>query len=144
MPRERSGSPFDGTSYEIDLNAGHTSALRSALAVYVAHARKVGPIRIAESARSGTGSACMGGSAQICRFCPCGLGVDVVIAAVAGDCSLVRSVLLKAIGCGERCRYGGFTGFLACFCRWRAFAVGWPHTALLKARMRKAWQRQMP
>jgi Lsr2 len=33
---------LDGTGYEIDLNAGHASALRSALAVYVAHARKVG------------------------------------------------------------------------------------------------------
>ena len=32
---------LDGTDYEIDLNADHTTALRGALAVYVAHARKV-------------------------------------------------------------------------------------------------------
>jgi hypothetical protein len=33
---------LDGTDYEIDLNADHTAAFRSALEVYVAHARKVG------------------------------------------------------------------------------------------------------
>jgi Lsr2 len=33
---------LDGAEYEIDLNAKHTDELRSALASYVAHARKVG------------------------------------------------------------------------------------------------------
>jgi hypothetical protein len=33
---------LDGTDYEIDLNADHTTELRDALALYVAHARKVG------------------------------------------------------------------------------------------------------
>jgi hypothetical protein len=32
----------DGASYEIDLNDAHAQALREALALYVAHARKVG------------------------------------------------------------------------------------------------------
>ncbi len=32
---------LDGTSYEIDLNAKHASALRDALSSYVGHARKV-------------------------------------------------------------------------------------------------------
>ena len=36
---------LDGTDYEIDLNADHTTALRGALAVYVAHARKVSASR---------------------------------------------------------------------------------------------------
>jgi hypothetical protein len=33
---------LDGTEYEIDLSSKHTEDLRSALAGYVAHARKVG------------------------------------------------------------------------------------------------------
>lgn len=33
---------LDGTSYEIDLNDSHASALREALATYVGHGRKVG------------------------------------------------------------------------------------------------------
>jgi len=33
---------LDGTDYEIDLNAAHAAALRTALETYVAHARKVG------------------------------------------------------------------------------------------------------
>ena len=33
---------LDGTEYEIDLNAKHSEELRSAIAKYVTHARKVG------------------------------------------------------------------------------------------------------
>jgi hypothetical protein len=33
---------LDGTDYEIDLNAKHSEELRSAIAKYVTHARKVG------------------------------------------------------------------------------------------------------
>ncbi|WP_182525563.1 histone-like nucleoid-structuring protein Lsr2 [Nocardioides dongkuii] len=33
---------LDGTSYEIDLNEQHATALRDALAGYIGHARKVG------------------------------------------------------------------------------------------------------
>ena len=33
---------LDGTDYEIDLNAGHTEALRTALTPFVEHSRKVG------------------------------------------------------------------------------------------------------
>ena len=32
---------FDGTEYEIDLSADHSGALRTTLATYIAHARKV-------------------------------------------------------------------------------------------------------
>ena len=32
---------LDGTYYEIDLNADHSSALRTTLGTYIAHARKV-------------------------------------------------------------------------------------------------------
>jgi hypothetical protein len=32
---------LDGTEYEIDLSADHSSALRNALATYIAHARKI-------------------------------------------------------------------------------------------------------
>jgi hypothetical protein len=33
---------LDGTEYEIDLSAGHSEELRSALGKYIIHARKVG------------------------------------------------------------------------------------------------------
>ncbi len=36
---------LDGTSYEIDLNDKHASALRDAMATYVGHARKVSGAR---------------------------------------------------------------------------------------------------
>ena len=42
---------FDGTSYEIDLSEKNVDALRDALAVYIAQARKVG------SGRRGSGGA---------------------------------------------------------------------------------------
>jgi hypothetical protein len=46
---------LDGTEYEIDLNAKHSEELRSALATYVMHARKVsGATR--RSAATGRGS----------------------------------------------------------------------------------------
>jgi hypothetical protein len=39
---------LDGAEYEIDLSADHSSALRNALATYIAHARKVrGTARVA-------------------------------------------------------------------------------------------------
>jgi hypothetical protein len=44
---------LDGTDYEIDLNARHTEDLRSALANYVAHARKVGSSARRGAARGG-------------------------------------------------------------------------------------------
>jgi hypothetical protein len=44
---------LDGTDYEIDLNAGHGEDLRSALANYVAHARKVNGAARRGAARGG-------------------------------------------------------------------------------------------
>ena len=45
---------LDGSEYEIDLNAKHSEELRSALANYVSHARKVGgSTRRAAGSRSG-------------------------------------------------------------------------------------------
>jgi Lsr2 len=48
---------LDGADYEIDLNAEHTEELRHALALYVAHARRVGsPVRrVARARRGGAG-----------------------------------------------------------------------------------------
>ena len=42
---------LDGTDFEIDLNARHSSELRRALETYIAHARKVG-----SAARRGRGN----------------------------------------------------------------------------------------
>jgi len=48
---------LDGTEYEIDLNAGHSDALRSSLAPYVTHARKVGsPGKRSSRSRRGAGA----------------------------------------------------------------------------------------
>jgi hypothetical protein len=45
---------LDGADYEIDLNAEHTEELRHALAIYVAHARRVGsPVRRVARPRRG-------------------------------------------------------------------------------------------
>jgi hypothetical protein len=48
---------LDGADYEIDLNAEHTEELRQALAIYVAHARRVGsPVRrVSRGGRGATG-----------------------------------------------------------------------------------------
>ena|SRR5579859_2485254 len=43
---------LDGTLYEIDLNTKHADKLRSALAQYVSHARKVGRGHIVPSGRA--------------------------------------------------------------------------------------------
>ncbi len=50
---------LDGTSYEIDLNDSHASALREALAPYVGHGRKVG-----RAARRGARAAAATGGAS--------------------------------------------------------------------------------
>ncbi|HWJ81982.1 MAG TPA: Lsr2 family protein [Nocardioides sp.] len=48
---------LDGTSYEIDLNDAHASALRDALAEYIGHARKVGGARRRTSGRTSAATA---------------------------------------------------------------------------------------
>jgi hypothetical protein len=47
---------LDGTLYEIDLNSKHADKLRSALAQYVSHARKLGRGQVVPSGR-GRGTA---------------------------------------------------------------------------------------
>jgi hypothetical protein len=49
---------LDGTEFEIDLNARHSSELRRALEMYILHARKVGsaPKRGRGNRRGGAGS----------------------------------------------------------------------------------------
>ena len=49
---------LDGTEFEIDLNATHSSELRQALEMYIVHARKVGSVarRGRGNRRGGAGS----------------------------------------------------------------------------------------
>jgi len=53
---------LDGTSYEIDLNDGHASSLREALAPFLGHARKVTSGRRSAKKSNGTAAASANGA----------------------------------------------------------------------------------
>ncbi|CAN5160148.1 Lsr2 family protein [soil metagenome] len=58
---------LDGTSYEIDLNDGHAGELRTALAAFIGHARKVpsSSRRVARRAASAVSSATGASAAEV-------------------------------------------------------------------------------
>ena len=58
---------LDGTSYEIDLNDGHASSLREALAPFLGHARKVTSGRRSAKKSSGAAASATGASAADVR-----------------------------------------------------------------------------